>query len=70
MERLVKLRQQGHSFLLIENDPLVLKHADYLIELGPGAAERGGKIVGCGTPAEMMGDPSTLCGALLREMQR
>lgn len=43
--------KQGHSFWLIEHHHLVLRNADYLIEIGPQAAERGGEVVFTGHPS-------------------
>ncbi|MCP4513493.1 MAG: hypothetical protein GY826_44645 [Fuerstiella sp.] len=41
----------GHSLIVIEHDSLVVRHADYIIEMGPGAGHDGGQIVSAGCPA-------------------
>jgi len=41
----------GHSLIVVEHNPLLMKAADYLIDLGPGAADEGGTVVAAGTPA-------------------
>lgn len=43
----------GHSIIVIEHHPLVMAWADWLIDLGPGAASAGGTIVACGTPEQV-----------------
>lgn len=47
------LLQMGHSILVVEHNPDVIKAADYLIDLGPDAGERGGEIVYAGPPEEV-----------------
>ena len=44
----------GHSLLVIEHNRQVLKEADWIIELGPGAGKKGGRIIAEGTPASLM----------------
>ncbi|MCB0317832.1 MAG: excinuclease ABC subunit UvrA, partial [Bdellovibrionales bacterium] len=39
------LKEQGHSLIVIEHDPALIESADYIIEMGPGPAEKGGKII-------------------------
>jgi excinuclease ABC subunit A len=45
MNTLRELANRGNSILLIEHDPDVLRQSDYLLELGPGPGEAGGKII-------------------------
>jgi hypothetical protein len=52
----------GKSVLVIEHEQAVMAHADWIIELGPGAGHDGGQIVFEGTPAELVADGSTLTG--------
>ena len=47
------LLSMGHSLLVVEHNPDVVKAADYLIDLGPDAGERGGEIVYAGPPEEV-----------------
>ena len=54
LQALHSLRQAGHSILCIEHHTGILKAADYLIDLGPGAGADGGTIVAQGTPAELI----------------
>jgi len=53
MAALEDLRAQGNSLLIVEHDPAVMRRADYLIDVGPGAGAHGGEIVAEGTPAEL-----------------
>ena len=57
-ERLIQsmklLRDQGNSLLVVEHDKEMMLSADYIVDLGPGAGRKGGKVIFSGTPAEMM----------------
>ncbi|MGL5828246.1 MAG: ATP-binding cassette domain-containing protein, partial [Angustibacter sp.] len=57
----------GHSVLVIEHHQAVLAHADWLIDLGPGAGRDGGRVVFSGPPAELVAARSTLTGQHLAE---
>lgn len=48
-----EIRDAGNSVLVIEYDPKMISAADYIIDLGPGGAEKGGQIVAAGTPEEV-----------------
>ncbi len=73
-DRLVKmlrrLVQRGNTVVVVEHDPVILAAADYVIDLGPGAGERGGEIVAAGTPAEVARSPASLTGAYLSGRRR
>ncbi|WP_422116874.1 excinuclease ABC subunit UvrA [Brachybacterium sp. UNK5269] len=62
-----RLVDAGRSVLVIEHHQAVMAHADWIIDLGPGAGADGGRIVFEGTPAELVADGSTLTGKHLRE---
>ena len=62
---LKKLRDQGNSVIVVEHDEETMESADYLIDVGPGAGVHGGRIVACGTPAEVAANPDSLTGAFL-----
>ena len=57
-----RLVDSGKSVIVIEHDQAVMAHADWIIDLGPGAGQDGGRIVFEGTPADLVGDRSTLTG--------
>jgi excinuclease UvrABC ATPase subunit len=64
MERLV---EQGNSVIVIEHNPDVIKNADWVIEMGPGAGQQGGKVVFEGTPAQLIEADHTATGRYLRD---
>jgi excinuclease UvrABC ATPase subunit len=57
-----RLVDAGKSVIVIEHHQAVMAHADWIIDLGPGAGHEGGRIVFEGTPAELVADRSTLTG--------
>nr|WP_208734492.1 excinuclease ABC subunit UvrA [Corallococcus praedator] len=57
-----RLVDSGKSVIVIEHHQAVMAHADWLIDLGPGAGHDGGRIVFEGTPAHLVAAPSTLTG--------
>jgi excinuclease UvrABC ATPase subunit len=62
-----RLVDQGKSVIVIEHDLAGMAHADWIIDLGPGAGHDGGQVVFQGTPADLVADPSTLTGRHLAE---
>ncbi len=59
------LRDLGNTILVVEHDPDVLRAADRLIDLGPGAGELGGKLLASGTVLEVAADPHSITGRYL-----
>ena len=57
-----RLVDSGRSVIVIEHHQAVMAHADWIVDLGPGAGHDGGRIVFEGTPAELVADASTLTG--------
>ncbi|HMO14393.1 MAG TPA: excinuclease ABC subunit UvrA [Pirellulaceae bacterium] len=57
----------GHSLLVIDHNLQLLQHADYLIDLGPGAGPKGGQVVAIGTPAQVMSHADSITGEILRK---
>ncbi|WP_328520808.1 excinuclease ABC subunit UvrA [Kribbella sp. NBC_00359] len=62
-----RLVDAGKSVIVIEHHQAVMAHADWLIDLGPGAGHDGGKVVFEGTPAKLIAKPTTLTGKHLKE---
>jgi excinuclease UvrABC ATPase subunit len=62
-----RLVDSGKSVVVIEHNQAVMAHADWIIDLGPGAGHDGGRIVFQGTPAELVADRSTVTGRHLAE---
>lgn len=57
-----RLVEAGKSVIVIEHHQAVMAHADWIIDLGPGAGHDGGRVVFEGTPAQLVADRSTLTG--------
>jgi len=64
---LKRLRDLGNTVLLIEHDVDVMKEADHIIDIGPGAGKLGGNVVGQGTLKELMNQEESVTGKYLRE---
>jgi excinuclease UvrABC ATPase subunit len=62
-----QLVDAGKSVIVIEHDQAVMAHADWIIDLGPGAGQDGGRIVFEGTPADLVAERSTLTGEHLAD---
>lgn len=60
----------GASVVVIEHNTDVILASDYVIDLGPGGGENGGRIVAAGTPEAIMADPASVTGAFLTEERR
>lgn len=68
-ERLQKtlyaLKENGNTVILVEHDEYTIRHADYIIDLGPKAGEQGGRIVAQGTLKEILSNPDSITGRYL-----
>ena len=62
---LKQLRDQGNSVIVVEHDPETILAADHVIDMGPGAGDQGGEIVGQGKPQEVAHDSQSLTGQYL-----
>lgn len=60
-----RLISKGHSIVIIEHNPEVIKCADWIIDLGPDGGDAGGEIVGEGTPEQLAGNPRSLTAKFL-----
>ena len=67
LDTLVKLRDLGNSVVVVEHDEDVMGRADWLIDMGPGAGENGGLVVGQGTAADLMKCETSLTGKYLSQ---
>jgi excinuclease ABC subunit A len=59
------LRDLGNTILVVEHDPDVIRAADYLLDLGPGAGELGGQLLAAGTVAEVTANANSITGKYL-----
>jgi excinuclease ABC subunit A len=62
---LEQLRDLGNTVLVVEHDEETIRHADYVVDLGPGAGRLGGNVVAEGTPGQIMTCPQSLTGRYL-----
>jgi excinuclease ABC subunit A len=60
-----RLRDAGNSLVVVEHDPQIMLEADRILDMGPGAGERGGEIVAFDPPAALRANPKSLTGAWL-----
>lgn len=66
LELLWSLRDQGNTVVVVEHDPEIIRGADYVVDLGPGAGERGGELVYAGPPEGLLKVEKSLTGQYLR----
>ncbi len=62
---LVRLRDLGNTLLVVEHDQDTMRAADYIIDIGPGAGEHGGRVVGEGTYKDIIASPDSITGDYL-----
>ena len=62
IETLKRLKNLGNTLIVVEHDEETILSADYVVDIGPGAGEHGGKVVGCGTPEEIMESHESVTG--------
>ncbi|SOD11872.1 excinuclease ABC subunit A [Fibrobacter sp. UWB16] len=65
---LEKIRKRGNTLVLIEHNPQIIRRADYIIEMGPGAGEKGGEILFQGSRDEVLNNPGSPTGKWIREL--
>ena len=59
------LRDMGNTVIVVEHDEAMMRSADHIIDMGPGAGEHGGNVVATGTISEIMDNPRSLTGQYL-----
>jgi excinuclease ABC subunit A len=65
-----RLTDQGNTVVVVEHDPAILAEADHVIDLGPGAGERGGQVVAAGPPEALARAEGSITGAWLAGRRR
>ena len=70
IETLRQLRDLGNSVIVVEHDEDMIRAADHVLDMGPGAGEQGGCVIAQGTPAEIMAQPQSLTGQYLSGARR
>ena len=66
IDTMKSMRDLGNTLIVVEHDEDTMLASDYLVDIGPGAGEHGGKIVAYGTPREVMDNPDSLTGKYLK----
>lgn len=64
------LRDLGNTVLVVEHDEDTIRHADYLLDIGPGAGVAGGEVVAAGTPEEVANNPASITGRYLSGVEK
>jgi excinuclease ABC subunit A len=65
LKTLTHLRDLGNTVIVVEHDEDAIRHADYVVDLGPGAGVHGGMIISQGTPQHIENDPQSITGQYL-----
>src|SRR4030095_3439435 len=65
LRTLRRLEAVGNSVLVVEHDEATIRSAEHLIDLGPGAGKEGGRVIACGSAAELMNNPASITGKFL-----
>src|SRR6185295_16856339 len=69
LETLLRLRDLGNTLIVVEHDEDTIRAADWVVDIGPGAGEHGGKIVVSGPLADLLASEESLTGAYLTGRQ-
>lgn len=64
------MRDLGNTLLVVEHDEETIRHADWILDLGPGAGEHGGHVIAEGTPHDIMANPRSITGLYLSGRQQ
>ncbi len=70
LDTLLSLRDLGNTVIVVEHDEEAIRSADFVVDMGPGAGVRGGKVVAQGTPAEISQSSTSLTGQYLAKVRK
>ena len=70
LETLLRLRDLGNTLIVVEHDEETIRTADHVVDLGPGAGERGGHVVAQGDLSDLVAEPESLTGAYMAGRRR
>ena len=70
LQTLKRMRDLGNTVLVVEHDEETIAAADYVVDMGPGAGVKGGKVVFAGTPDQLVKNPKSLTGQYLSGQRR
>ena len=65
LETLMRLRDLGNTVIVVEHDEDTMRESDWLVDMGPGAGEHGGRVVAAGTPKQVMKSKESVTGQFL-----
>jgi len=65
IETLTRLRDLGNTLIVVEHDEETIRTADWIVDIGPGAGEHGGKVVVSGSYEELIASKESITGAYL-----
>ena len=67
---LKRLKDLGNTLVVVEHDEETILSADYVVDIGPGAGEHGGKVVAQGTPLDIMNNPNSITGQYISRAKK
>jgi len=70
LNTILHLRDLGNTVIVVEHDEETIRSADYVLDIGPGAGENGGRVVAAGTVQEVIANPESLTGQYLSREKR
>lgn len=70
IETVKRLRDLGNTIIIVEHDEAIMRAADYIVDIGPGAGEHGGQIVAAGKLREIMNCPESITGQYLSRIKQ
>ena len=70
IDTLSELQSRGNTIVVVEHDETIMRRADWLVDLGPGAGRHGGRVVALGTPEQVAANPESLTGRYLAGVER
>src|SRR5262249_8037169 len=69
LDALRVLQERGNTLIVVEHDETVMRQADYLIDMGPGAGKNGGRVLASGTVAEVLASPASVTAPFLNGLR-
>ena len=70
IEALKRLKDLGNTLVVVEHDEETILSADYVVDIGPGAGEHGGRIVAQGTPLDIMNNEESITGRYISRIEK
>ena len=69
IDTLKEMRDLGNTLVVVEHDEVIMKEADFLVDIGPKAGIHGGEVIAAGTPEEVMANPNSITGQYLSKVK-